>query len=318
MPDVHSLPRSSSLEGCIIPCDMAVADTLSLLGIHEQPYHLLVGSASHAPSTQLVKRHVWSGRLPRRSLIKITPTVLCPSPELCFAQLAQETARAGTPCSGERWGKTHCRFPWIDEVSLALLGFELCGTYLLRNDEDGVGSKGFVNTPRALTDAESIRRVLSALGRFKGAKLARDAAGLVQNGSHSPMETAMALQLTGPRRVGGMGLPRGELNCKIVTPSGDRWVDLGWKRQGVGIEYLGRDWHTDAEADDRRRNGIVGSGMNLFIARFKDLSAVDLFDTLSKGLARALGVRLRVRSKDFRARRAALWAKVLPSPTRWE
>lgn len=293
----------------MIPGEIEVADRLSLLGLHERPYHLLVGSDRHAPSSSSVVRHVWSGGLPRRSLVRVAPGVLCPSPELTFAQLAQQTARAGTPCSGELWGTAYCRFPWVDEVALALKGFELCGTYLLDQENED----GFVNTPRPLTDAGRLQRTVAALGQFRGVRLARAAAKLVQDGAHSPMETAMALQLTAPARVGGMGLPCGVLNCRLATVDGDRWVDLGWKSKDVGIEYQGKKWHTSAEADDRRRNGIVGAGMNLFIVRYRDLCSVDLFENLAYGLARALGVRLRTRGKDFRARRAALWERVLPT-----
>ncbi|MDO4437158.1 MAG: hypothetical protein Q4B77_04330 [Coriobacteriaceae bacterium] len=223
-------------------------------------------------------------------------------------QIAAEMARAGTECSGQNWSGAYCRFPWVDEVTLALIGYELCGTYLL----DPNDPKGFRNTTQPLTSVAQVDRFLNRHGNRKGTGLARRALSLVHDGSHSPMETAMALQLTGPRRVGGMGLPPGKLNCHIATSTGDRWVDLGWKDKGVGVEYQGKAWHADAEADDRRRNLVVASGMNLFVARFKDLSSVDLFDRLAQGIARSLGLRIRVRDRDFYARRSALWRVVLP------
>lgn len=307
VPDLFDVPRTSSLASCTVPGFREVEDRLMCVGLHEQPYHILVGNDRHAHSNKHVTRHVWSSGLPSRSLIRIAPGILCPSPELLFVQMAQETARRGTTCSGEKWRGGFCRFPWVDEVELALLGFELCGTYFLTDDEDG-----FRTASRSVTSVHKIKSYLARQGRQHGIGLARKATALIQDGAHSPMETAMALQLTAPRRVGGMGLPQGTLNCKLATLEGDRWVDLGWRKERVGIEYLGKKWHADPERDDRRRNAIVGSGMNLFIARFRDLSRIDLFDELSCGIARALGVRLRVRDREFRARRAALWAKVLP------
>lgn len=308
VPDLFDKPRARSLRSCRLPHVIEMSDRLAKLGIHDGPYHLMVGNRRYEHEASGVITHVCTRQLPARSLIRVAPGVLCPSPELCFLQLAQMACLEGAGKRDGNAGRSFCRFPWLDEVDLALLGFELCGTYL--RDEDGLDN--IRNTERPLTSRVKISALLTALPGYPGIGLARRSLELVQDGSHSLMETAMALQLTGPRRVGGMGLPKGELNCQIVTTRGDRWVDLGWKDLRVGVEYQGRLWHTDAERDDRRRNRIVGAGMNLFIVRFDDLRSKDLFDDLVSDLSRALGYRVRIRSQDHRARQMALWTRVLP------
>lgn len=308
VPDLFDLPRSRSLRTCRLVSPIEVKDRLAALGLHDAPFHLVVDDRRHVHHVEGVVPHVCALRLPPRALIHVAPGVLCPSPELCFIQLAQHICAIRSEMRDSRAGMGFRRFPWLDEVDLALWGFELCGTYL--KDEEAPDT--IRNTPRPLTSVGRIGALLRTLDGHGGIKLARRSLGLVQDGAHSLMETAMALQLTGPRRIGGMGLPHGMLNCRISTSTGDRWVDLGWPQHCVGIEYQGKRWHSDAERDDRRRNGIVGTGMNLYIARFRDLSDSELFYELAEGVARSLGERIRIRDRDFRARQRALWARVLP------
>lgn len=308
VPELFDKPRAHSLRPCRLASAIDIKDRLDRLGIHDGPYHLMVGSKNHAHKVKHVVCHVCTKPLPPRSLIRVAPGVLCPSPELCFVQLAQLAVSQGATKRSKVAGRSFVRYPWLDEVDLALKGFELCGTYL--RDEEG--EDNIRNTKRPLTSVAKIGALLATLKGHDGVKFARRVLELVQDGSHSLMETAMALQLTGPRRIGGVGLPQGTLNCKIETSVGSRWVDLGWKDLRVGIEYQGKKWHQDAERDDRRRNKIAGTGMNLFIVRYKDLSEIDMFNSLVEGVARTLGVRARVRDKDFRPRQRALWAKVLP------
>lgn len=307
VPNLFNLPRASSLRSCRIPSALDIEDRLSLLGLHGRPVHLMVGDSRHSHAVHDVERHVRTRPLPARSLIRIGDSVLCPTPELCFAQLAEQACKEG---AGKRGGNGFVfkRFPWLDEVDLALKGFELCGTYLV----DEQGEDHIRNTGRALTSVTRIASMLRLLAGSPGVAFARRALGFVQDGSHSLMETAMALQLTGPRRIGGVGLERGELNVRIETSKGPRWVDLGWVSRKLGLEYLGRAWHADVVRDDRRRNKLAGAGMSIITVRFKDLSDIQLFQELVDDIADVLGTRVRIRDREFRARQRALWSKVLP------
>lgn len=308
IPDLFDMPRATSLRTCRITSSLDIRDRLARLGLHEGPFHLMVGDKRYDHAVPDVVCHVSANPLPTRSLVRVAPGILCPSPELCFAQLAQLACAEGAGNPGRVYGRTFCRFPWLDEVDLALKGFELCGTYLF----DPEGEDNIRNTERPLTSCVKMGSLLGAMSGRHGAKLARRALELVQDGSHSLMETSMALQLTGPRRIGGIGFERGVLNCKVETSVGDRYVDLAWRRKNIGLEYLGRKWHEDTVKDDRRRNKLAGSGMSIITVRIKDLSDPYLFEELVQDVADALGTRVRIRDREFSARRHALWEKTLP------
>lgn len=201
-----------------------------------------------------------------------------------------------------------------------LVGYELCGTYLLSNgtpckEGGAISSKGFENTMRSLTDVARIYAYINRCGPLIGLSTARRVLDIVRDGSHSPMESSLAALMTAPRSFGGMGLPCGVLNCRVKTSSGCRYVDLAWPEFGVGLEYQGRTYHniSDLERDERRKNEIEGSGMTVFNVRYKDLAQHILFKRLVDDVSKRLDRRVRIRSKDFWRRHAIMRSVVLPS-----
>ena len=199
------------------------------------------------------------------------------------------------------------------EIAAIKAGFELAGTYRC-----AVAGTRYVD--EALTTCDGIGSFIAGVPRMKGVKYARRVLANVQDGSHSEGETSMALMLTGSRRIGGIALPRGVLNWRVRTPDGVRYVDLGFPGKDVGVEYKGRRYHPQEKAriDDRRVNKLSSTGISIFNVWHEDLARPELFSKLVRDIARTLGVRARIRSKEFSVRQSILRSCVLPPVTRYD
>lgn len=202
----------------------------------------------------------------------------------------------------------------LEIEDLALIGLELCGTYVLDDSWEGL-----TNTDRPLASVERIRSVLDAMSGAPGLARAREALELVRDGSNSPMESILCALLTWPRRLGGYAFGPACLNYRVSTSDGDRYIDLAFPDHRVGLEYKGRRFHTIEQVgrDDRRQNKLVGSGWTILNVWYEDLVEEHLYDQLVSDVARSLGVRLRIRSSSFETRRALLRMKLIPAFKRY-
>ena len=272
-----------------------LSDDAMRLGIKTSPIDILVSSDTGDRRRDDIVCHRCSMSLPQRSLICVTDDVMVTSPALTFLQLAAPPRRGAAPMSVE---------------SLAMIGFELCGTYLLDESWDGL-----TNTSFPLTSVSKIAHVIESMKGAPGATLARDALKLVRDGSNSPMESVLCALLTWPRRLGGYALGPVSLNHHVVTAFGERYVDLAFPEHGVGLEYKGRAFHAieQVSRDDRRHNELVGSGWTILNVWYEDIVEEHLYDQLVAEVARAMGVRLRVRSDSFDSRRRLLRMKLIPA-----
>ena len=149
------------------------------LGVKTRPVHILVSKESGARSRDDIVCHRSAAELPPRSLIYVNRDVLVTSPALTFLHLA-------TVDLHKKRRRT------VEE--LAMIGLELCGTYLLDDSWDGL-----TNTAKPLTSVEQITRVLDAMPGAPGVVRAREALVLVGDGSNSPMESVLCALLTWPR-----------------------------------------------------------------------------------------------------------------------
>lgn len=289
LPEILGARRTALLrEVGPVPSLSILEDDMVRVGVRGRPYHLLVPQGGSTYSRDGIALHYRSAPLPPRSLVKASRDMLVVSPELMFLELA---------ASGR-----------LDAIELALIGFELCGTYVLDVSWDGC-----TPTQVQMTSTGRIARLLSRERGARGAKLARCALGLVLDGSHSPMETVLAMLLTCPRRFGGFGLEGAVLNHRVSTFSGERWVDVAFPDYGVGLEYQGREYHgiERTQHDDRRQNELVGMGMTILNVWYEDVSQKHLFQQLVCSLARAMGIRLRIRSERFETRQELLRERLL-------
>ena len=292
LPDLLTLPRTAKLAGCSMPSRAHLADDMARLGLEAGPFHLLLPSRSecHIRGDVRCHRHR-EDLLQSRSLIRLSKSMLIVSPELLFLELA---------ATGE-----------YDEIDLALIGFELCGTYVLDESWDG-----FTNTSRPVATRHRLMSMINRSAHHRGVKLAARAARLVIDNSHSPMETVMAMLFCLPHRYGGMGFKGAVLNYKVETAEGSRWVDAAFPTNGFGLEYQGRRYHSQERVgrDARRQARLIGAGLTTVNVWYEDLADLHLFEQLARDVACALGVRLRPeRTKNFSQKRTLLRSRILPS-----
>lgn len=289
LPQLLERPRTGKLEDTCLPDRDSLAYDLRLLGARERPYRLLAYDPASVHRRSDVRFSVCSRRLPPNALIRISDIMLISGPELTFLQLA---------ANGD-----------LDEVDLALIAHELCGTYVLDDSWDGL-----TNTDEALTGVARIGALLDRMGGSRGCALARRALELVLDNSNSPMESVLSMLLCAPRRYGGMGLEPARLNYPMRTPDGTRRVDLAFPAHKVGLEYKGERYHSIEQSarDDRRQNKIVGSGMTIINVWREDLGSRHLFEQLLRDVRRAMGIRIRPRVNDFASKQELLRMRLMP------
>lgn len=92
-------------------------------------------------------------------------------------------------------------------------------------------------------------------------------------------------------------------------------MDVAFPGHKVGLEYKGRKFHTieQVERDDRRQNKLVGSGWTILNVWYEDIVEEHLYNQLVVDVARAMGIRLRIRSSGFDARRNVLRMQLIPA-----
>lgn len=376
-PDFDSWKRTGKLETCSVVHALGIIEEAGLAPLLSMPIHLAMPRNRRGHYSPKIKQHVLPCPLPSNALLKAGDDVYVASPELIVATLGK----------------------WASEIEVALLAYELCGTYALHprlsvsvdSDQmktpanhpggryggldcgdgknlrvgDGAGAEGrfraeeragsrkgamlkggsdlrdFIGADGAigadgvieaggadmvvrdysLTSSRKIKRLVGELGPVHGVKTARSVLSYLLDGSASPMETAMALMLTAPTRLGGMGLSGAVLNKEVRTIDGRKRIDLMWPRYKLGLEYQGVAFHEGWETrvrDDRRRNAISAKGMQIMPVYFQDLASPALFDKLVQKIARAAGLRIRIRRQDFRLRQMVLRSRALPPVgSRW-
>ena len=74
---------------------------------------------------------------------------------------------------------------------------------------------------------------------------------------------------------------------------------------------------TQAGRDDRRQNKLVGSGWTILNVWYEDIVEEHLYNQLVADVARAMGIRLRIRSGSFDARRNVLRMQLIPAFKRY-
>ena len=203
----------------------------------ERPLDLLFFRDCTKSRSKQVRSHTTARQLPPGSLVRLSEHVLIASPELVFAQIAEDRS--------------------FEQLIMA--GCELCGCYRVLG-EDGTPLPLPEERPR-LTRAADIAETLQQLRLGPRTKSARASRHIFDN-ARSPMEAKVALLLSLPPRLGGFGLPRPVLNPDIhpgpralaLYPRTPCHPDLYWPAIRLDVEYDGADTHTaEAHAKDVAR-----------------------------------------------------------------
>ena len=258
------------------------------LDFASDPMHLLVSDKTLENRLRNAACHVHARPLPSGSFVRLEEGVLLAAPELSFLLMASCT-------------------PFH---ALVKLGWELCALYTIQPD----GRAGY---GRALppTTPEAIATYLERFENVEGIATARKALRHVAVASGSPMETALAIILCLPPRLGGFGLPLPRMNYRVAAPH-DRRADFGksyylcdlcWPGKGVSVEYDSDREHTGSDRiaqDARRRNDLATLGIATITATREQVTDQAQLDSLAHQIARMLGVRIRAeRGWDARERK---------------
>lgn len=287
--EILHLPSRGALKNCTANAAQTRELAESAPFETSRPRHVIIPSSLKTRSNGDVMLHRSSLEFPDKAFRKISDHVFLAVPEVVFIQLAET----------------------LPLPQLIALGFELCGNY----SGDAGRKRLSLSTRRRLT---SYARKVSAM---RGVKKARRAAGYVLDGSASPMETSVAVELSLPTSLGGKGLPSPVLNKRIdLSPSasviaGRRSLsyDLYWPESKIAIEYDSRRWHDNDSSriqDSRKRAASAEMGISVMSITEKQYRNIAEFDEIAQTLAHLLGRRIRIRTDDYSKKRFLLRAQL--------
>lgn len=248
----------------------------------EEPLHLIMPERSCVRVIPGAQCHIWNGPI-KGSYRTIGNGLHLSTPEACWRQMAG----------------VH------DVVGAVLLGYRLCATYIPLLP---FGVPWVMRQP--LTTPERLEAFLARTDRGRGCATAREALHFIASSSASPRETAIALLLSLPRRLGGYGLPVPILNARI--PLGQRGqslankdyfvADLFWPEQKVCVEYDSDMFHSSqqrAVMDSTKRNALSAMGYTVVTLTNAQVKDAGQFDKAARSLAIHLRIVLRIRSEKW-------------------
>lgn len=287
-PDRRS--RAHTLNNCATNAGSVAPFECERLGIATTPLHVLAPSDKAKHSSSRIACHVQTAPLPVGSFVNVGKNLFASSPELTFFQFAQSGTSIAT---------------------LVAIGDELCGCYRISKS----ASEGFVDA-LPLTTAAKLRAFAERMGSARGARRAREAARFVANRSASPRETDCCELLCLPRARGGYGLELARMNGEVrVAANGSAGArrtlhcDLYWPKHRLAIEYESDLHHRSGKAiarDSKRRTSLGSEGVFVVTVTNEQITSVRDFDAVAHLLAKRMGVRLRIRSDEFRIRQIKL------------
>ena len=228
--------------------------------------------------------------------MRINDSLLVESPELCLARAANDKS--------------------IPFVKIVELGCELCGTY-----QFDAYPAPHLRKRNPLATLQSIEAFLGNSSEIYGSKRLRNALKYILENSASPMETALALHLSLPQRLGGTGLGAPILNQRISLSKKDLAIanksyyicDLFWPSRLI-VEYDSNAWHTGAErieSDAKRRNALEAKGFRVVTVTKNQLASADEMAKIEQTLFRHLGKRQRTTVANYQEKRSRLRSMLL-------
>ena len=275
----RSLRRTSALD---VDRDILASLDRERFGLSDVgPIHLLVERDCRRKLKGDLVVHTVSCELPAGSILIVENGMCVASPELAILQVSSS----------------------FSELDLLLLIYEFCGCYSL----GGFSADLLMRHP--LTSVEALSRMLSQGRNLKCSSKLQKVLAFAMNGSGSPRETAVALLMHLPKRYGGFGLPRSELNLSVDLgkEGAALWgkrnaFDMVWREARIVVEYDGREAHSSEAQRDRdnaRRNAAAAQGYAVYVFTEERLRSVDHVCVIAAAIAKRLGFRLVFQRGDF-------------------
>lgn len=261
-----------------------VMDNNNALDELEKPIHTVTTRSAFRHPTKSMVCHVQNGVMPKGSFVALRKGLSVSSPELCFVQAAS----------------------MVGLLDLIKLGFELCGSYAVLEGE--------LISVTPLTTVSRLRSHVSKIENITGLKKARRALSYIIENSASPMETALAMILCLPYKLGGYGLDRPLLNHPI-EPRRDstmtkRYVcDLLWSMSHIAAEYDSDMFHSGENRINRdsiRRSDLALRGITVISVTRQQIMNSGEMEKVAQLLARKTGKRIRYKEPSFSHAHATL------------
>lgn len=213
----------------------------------EPPLQIVVPDKHHRHNCPAIENRVFKGPLRSRQLTSIGSDISICNAEPLFCQLGVCT-------------------PLID---LALIGFELCGSYGVLSNGDDTVAYG-LQPLTTIADLKNYAEGAKALD-IKGSGKALQALSLATDGSASPRESEIGTFLSLSRARGGAGLGGFVMNRSIKVPPemsvivGSKTLkpDFLWEQPKLVLEYDSDEFHLDAtqkSRDEARRRVFENLG----------------------------------------------------------
>ena len=256
-------------------------------GQHETLSLLVDNQKKRRQSDNLICRS-WNGRpMPPRSLYSVGSEIFVVGPELTLVRSA----------------------PSLSRLELLRAATDLCGIYAKDADKRIDLVK---RTP--VTSVATISNYLSDLGAAKGAGLVKAILPWVVEGSASPRETSMDMELRLPTRAGGQAFPTFHANERIdpssefanLTRRSYLVGDAVWKDPKLVFEYNSSKHHdTDEEMefDFEKITTLQAMGYQVVTVSTRHFNDFDLFASVVSACKANIGIRDRYASEVYEARR---------------
>ena len=241
-------------------------------GLHAD---VLVLKEAHRRTSQELDYHLWRGDIPPRSLMLTASGTLLTTPwfDLILCSSGLSTV----------------------ELSKRIMGM----TAVFRMTR--TAKEGFVES-KPFTTTEELSDYLTSAKGLQGIARVREALEWSPPRARSPREIDATLALVMPRRRNGCGLPLPELNHRVDPSIAARkmmgkeevFVDLFWRHRDdahidSGVEYLGKEHHTNLGEDLTRANALSLEGIDLQLMADEQLKSAGQILMIAKRVARAIG-----------------------------
>lgn len=249
------------------------------------PVDAVVGSVADRRRCQAIRDRVFAGPLTQSHLHVVDQYVSVCQPGPMLVQLAMD----------------------MDEVDLAQIACELCGTYGLTPwAEDSFQSDLTALTSRA--ELVGYAKSARAVG-VRGAGKAVRALDLATDGSASPRETDLAVFFLLSRRLGGAGLGGFAVNASLEVPQRHREAldgqsevkpDFLWTDAKLVVEYDSDAYHLTPkkkESDEARRRVLEAMGYTVMVVTNELVKDGAKLDAFVDDLTCRLGLRRRPLTK---------------------
>lgn len=256
----------------------------------ESPLYLVVSDAEQRTNAKYIHTRVCSSQVFSDVFRRLGEQVLVPTPEFTFLLLASH----------------------LSVAELVAVGMELCGYYRLAGTTTNqlLQSNRTLYSRMPLTSPTRLATLLKRMKGFAGVDVALRACKYVEQGSASPMETAVYLLLCLPRMLGGYALEHPILNGKrMINKKAKKLTfaqylipDLYWPNAKLDVEYDSEAFHASPDSlKNGARRTLALRAMNVEVISLTSevVHDVSAFDAMARTIARRTGKHLRPQTKSF-------------------